>query len=96
MARRTDEERLQEIEKKMEQMKAKKQQVETRLKEKERKQRTKRLIEVGAIFEKYFEIEGKEEAEKIALAYQSNILKKKNEILKKEIEEIKQLIGNQK
>lgn len=96
MARRTDEERLKEIEKKMEQMKARKQQVETRLKEKERKQRTKRLIEVGAIFEKYFEIEGKEEAEKIALAYQSNILKKKNEILKKDIEEIKQLIGNQK
>ena len=80
-ARKTDEERLQELEKKMEQIKARKQQVETRLKEKNRKARTKRLIEIGAIFEKYFELESKEEAEKIALAYQNNVLKKKSEIL---------------
>ena len=96
VARKTDEERLQELQKKVEQLKARKQQVEMRLKEKDRKQRTKRLIEVGAIFEKYFEIEGKEEAEKIASAYQSNVLKKKSEILKNDIEKIKQLVGNQK
>lgn len=90
VARKTDEERLQELEKKMEQMKARKQQVETRLKEKERKQRTKRLIEVGAIFEKYFEIEGKEEAEKIALTFQHSVLKNKNKVLSMNMEQIKQ------
>lgn len=51
MARKTDEERLQELEKKIEQAKAKKLQIERRMKEKERKERTRRLIQVGAIFE---------------------------------------------
>lgn len=74
MVRKTDEERLQELEKQMEQIKARKQQVESRLKEKERKERTKRLIEVGAIFEKYFEIEGQEEAEKIAISLKNMLL----------------------
>ena len=55
MARKTDEERLKELEKKIEQIKVQKQQVESRLKEKERKERTRRLIQVGAIFEKYFD-----------------------------------------
>ena len=56
---KTDEERLKELEEKMEQMKVQKQQVESRLKEKERKERTRRLIQVGAIFEKYFDIIGR-------------------------------------
>ena len=47
-------------------MKARKQQIESRLKEKERKERTRRLIQIGAIFEKYFDIEGVDQAEKIA------------------------------
>jgi len=51
MARKTDEERLQELEKKIGQAKAKKLQIERRMKEKERKERTRRLIQVGAIFE---------------------------------------------
>lgn len=90
VARKTDEEKLQDLEKQMEQIKARKQQVETRLKEKERKQRTKRLIEVGAIFEKYFEIEGKEEAEKIALAFQHPVLKNKSKVISMSMEQIKQ------
>ncbi|MGF9944639.1 hypothetical protein ABEX44_15455 [Priestia megaterium] len=81
MARKTDEEKLQELELKMEQIKARKQQVEARLKEKERKARTKRLIEVGAIFEKYFAIEGSEDAEKIAKTLQSYVEKNKEKIL---------------
>lgn len=81
MARKTDEEKLQELEQKMEQIKARKQQVEARLKEKERKARTKRLIEVGAIFEKYFEIEGQEEAEKIAKSLQAYVSKHKEKML---------------
>lgn len=68
--KRTGEEILQELEEKIEKMKAKKQQVEARKKEKER---TRRLIQVGAIFEKYFEIQSEEEAEKIAKALQSYV-----------------------
>ncbi|MEH7430240.1 hypothetical protein V7151_27105 [Priestia megaterium] len=88
MARKTDEEKLKELELKMEQIKARKQQVEARLKEKERKARTKRLIEVGAIFEKYFEIEGQEEAEKIAMAFQKSVNENKEKILNYPLAEI--------
>jgi hypothetical protein len=79
--KRTDEEILQELEDKIEKMKAKKQQVEARKKEKERKERTRRLIQVGAIFEKYFEIQSEEEAEKIAKALKSYVGKNKDKIL---------------
>jgi hypothetical protein len=78
--KRTDEEILQELEEKIGKMKAK-QQVEARKKEKERKERTRRLIQVGAIFEKYFEIQSEEEAEKIAKALQSYVGKNKDKIL---------------
>lgn len=92
MAKKTDQERLQEIEEQMEKIKARKQQVESRLKEKARKERTKRLIEVGAIFEKYFEIEGQEEAEKMALYFQSTALKRKDKVLEKSLEEVKEVV----
>jgi len=82
MARKTDAERLLELEKKMEQLKARKQQVESRMKEKERKERTRRLIQVGAIFEKYFDIEDVDQAEKIAVAVQDFVKQNKEQILK--------------
>lgn len=90
MAKKTDQERLLEIEGQMEKIKAKKQQVESRLKDKARKERTKRLIETGAIFEKHFEIESKEDAEKIAVTYQKSVASKKDKILSKSLEELKQ------
>jgi hypothetical protein len=52
--RRSPEERLAELNKKMEQLKAQKQRVQAQLSQKERKDRTRRLIQVGAIFEKQF------------------------------------------
>ncbi|WP_088835406.1 hypothetical protein [Paenibacillus tyrfis] len=52
--RRSPEERLAELNKKMEQLKAQKQRVRAQLNQKERKDRTRRLIQVGAIFEKQF------------------------------------------
>lgn len=52
--RRSPEEQLAELDKKMEQIKAKKQQIQTRITQKERKERTRRLIQIGAIFEKQF------------------------------------------
>ena len=76
MARKTDAERLLELEIKMEQLKARKQQVESRMKEKERKERTRRLIQVGAIFEKYFNIEDVDQAEKIAFGMKGIVMKK--------------------
>lgn len=61
--RRRPEEQLEEINKKIEQMKARKQKLQSQLSQKERKERTRRLIQVGAIFEKYFETQSIEEAE---------------------------------
>ena len=52
--RKTPEERLAELNKKMEQLKAQKQRVQAQLSQKERKERTRRLIQVGAIFENQF------------------------------------------
>ena len=85
MARKTDGERLLELEKKMEQLKARKQQVESRLKEKERKERTRRLIQVGAIFEKYFDIEDVDQAEKIAFALGDFVKKNKEQIFRETV-----------
>ena len=87
--RKTDKERLEELNQKMEQMKAKKMQLETRLKEKERKERTKRLIEVGAIFEKYFAITGKDQAEKVALGMKEIVEKNKEKLLNIDEEKFK-------
>ena len=92
MARKTDRERLQELEEKMEQMKARKQQVESRIKEKERKERTKRLIEIGAIFERHFEITSKEEAEKIAWGFKKVINNRKEDLAKLSIDELKKQV----
>src|SRR5579875_2428482 len=88
MARKSELERLHELEDQMNKIKARKQQLEARLKEKERKARTKRLIEVGAIFEKYFEITDQEDAEKIAIYLSSTVARKKEEVLKMTKEEI--------
>lgn len=63
MARKSEQERLLEVEQKIEQLRAQKQQLETRVKEKERKERTRRLIQVGAVFEKWWDVQTPEEAE---------------------------------
>lgn len=49
--RKTDEQRLLELKKQMEQLKAKEKIIKTRQSEKQRKARTKRLIEIGAVVE---------------------------------------------
>lgn len=63
MARKSEKERLLEVEQKIEQLRAQKQQLETRVKEKERKERTRRLIQIGAVFEKWWDVQTPEEAE---------------------------------
>jgi hypothetical protein len=66
--RKTPQERLEEMEQKMEQLKAKKLQLQAQVSQQERKARTRRLIEIGAIFEKNFDIDSVETAQKMALA----------------------------
>ncbi|KOO43754.1 hypothetical protein [Priestia koreensis] len=91
MVRKTDEERLLELENKMKEMEAKKQQIAQRLKEKERKERTRRLIQIGAIFEKHFEIQGEEEAEKVALYLKSVFTKNRDKIANMTKDQLNQL-----
>jgi len=90
MARKTDAERLLELEKKMEQLKARKQQVESRMKEKERKERTRRLIQIGAIFEKYFDIVGEDQAEKVAFGMKEIVEKHKEKLMTIDLEKSKE------
>lgn len=54
---------LQKIEQRMAQLKAQKQAILNREKEKERKERTRRLIQVGAVVEKYLQVSTPEQAE---------------------------------
>lgn len=89
MARKTDAERLQELEEKMEQIKARKQQVASRIAQKERKERTRRLIQVGAIFEKYFDIVGEDQAEKVAYGMKDAVEKHKDKLLNIDVEQSK-------
>ncbi len=90
MTTRTDEDRLKELDEQMEKIKARKQQIANRMRDKERKARTKRLIEVGAIFEKHFEFEGQEDAEKIALALSAYVANNKEKLLSLTKEELKE------
>jgi hypothetical protein len=87
--KRTDDERLLELEQKIEQAKAKKHQIERRMKEKERKERTRRLIQVGAIFEKYFGIEDEEEAEQVAYGMKQAVEKHKDQLKKIDVDKSK-------
>lgn len=93
MARKSDEERLKELEIKMEQIKAKKQQVASRIQQKERKERTRRLIQVGAIFESYFGFKEEgltpEQAEQIALGLSAYVKKNKDKLMGIDVEKSK-------
>lgn len=81
MAQKTGEERIQEIETKINQLETRKIRLGNRLNEQKRKERTRRLIQVGAIFEKYFEIEGEVEAELIASKLANHVKQHKHDLL---------------
>lgn len=78
--------KIEKINNKINQLEQRKIRMENRSKnlldKQDRRERTRRLIQVGAIFEKYFEIEGAEEAEKVALALSEIVKKNKDRILK--------------
>jgi hypothetical protein len=90
MVRKTDDEKLQELEEKIAQIKAQKQQLANRIQTKERKERTRRLIQVGAIFEKYFDIVGEVQAEKVAYGLKDRAILHKNDLLRIDIEKSKE------
>lgn len=89
MVRKTDEQRLRELEDKVKQLDAQREKIASRLKEKQRKERTRRLIQVGAVFEKYFDIEGEEEAEKVAYGMKDAVKKHKENLMKIDVEKSK-------
>ncbi|MFB5678810.1 hypothetical protein [Paenibacillus terreus] len=64
--RKTPEQKLIEIEEKVKQLKARQQKIKSQVSQQERKARTRRLIQVGAMFEKYFETQTFDEAEALA------------------------------
>lgn len=57
-------ERIEKLEEKISKLKAQKQALVAREKEKARKERTRRLIQIGALFESYTGVSSLEEAEK--------------------------------
>jgi hypothetical protein len=61
--KRSPAERMQELDKRIEQLKARKEKLEMQMNEKERKVRTRRLIQIGAIIEKYWGNVSPEEVE---------------------------------
>lgn len=78
-----DNERLKKIDEKMAQLKAQKQAIMNREKEKERKERTRRLIQNGALAEKYLNCENMQPEEfemllqkVVAVADIKNMIKK--------------------
>jgi hypothetical protein len=78
MKEKSIEAKLQHIQKQKQLLQRKKHEIKKRLNGGElRKERTKRLIETGAIFEKYFECHSVEEAEQIANQFGEWIKNKK-------------------
>ncbi|WP_451541579.1 hypothetical protein [Streptomyces sp. NPDC003631] len=93
MARKTEEERLLEMDEKIKKMQAEKQRLANQLKEKERKSRTKRLIQIGALMEKHLKIEGEEEAIKLIASFQKAILERKEQIQAMDIHLAREILG---
>lgn len=76
------EERLEDIQKRKQQLIEQERLIKARMSQKERKERTRRLIQEGAIFEKYLGSASLEDATAICeyLVQQPNIMQKINEL----------------
>ncbi|MCM3364792.1 conjugal transfer protein TraD [Niallia sp. MER TA 168] len=92
MARRTEEERLIDLEEKIKKMQLEKQRLANQVRQKERKERTRRLIQVGGLIEKYLEIDGEEEAIKLIAYFKEDVVKNKEKILKMDIEQARKIL----
>ncbi|MEK8217141.1 hypothetical protein [Paenibacillus sp. FSL L8-0463] len=70
---KSPEEKLAELDRKMEQLKQRKKNLQVKVSQKERKQRTRNLIEIGAIFNKNFDVQTPNEAELIAVEFREKV-----------------------
>ncbi|NMO80140.1 conjugal transfer protein TraD [Niallia alba] len=92
MARRTEEERLVDLEEKIRKMQMEKQRLANQVRQKERKERTRRLIQVGGLIEKYFEIKGEEETIKLIVSFKESVEKNKEKILSLDIDQARKIL----
>jgi hypothetical protein len=92
LARRTEEERLVDLEEKIRKMQLEKQRLANQVRQKERKERTRRLIQVGGLIEKHFEIEGQEETIKLIASFKEVVLKNKNKMLAMDINDARKVL----
>ena len=92
LARRTEEERLVDLEEKIRKMQLEKQRLANQVRQKERKERTRRLIQVGGLIEKHFEIEGEEETIKLIASFKESVVNNKEKILDLDIDQARTIL----
>lgn len=72
-SRRSPAEKLEDIDKKMEQLRQRKKDLQVKVSVEERKKRTRNLIHIGAIFNTNFDVQTPEEAEYIASQFRDQV-----------------------
>lgn len=92
MARKTEEERLIDLDEKIKKMQLEKQRLANQVRQKERKERTRRLIQVGGLIEKHFEIEGEEETIKLIASFKETVIKNKEKMLAMDIDQARKIL----
>jgi len=92
LARKTEEERLIDLDEKIKKMQLEKQRLENQVRQKERKERTRRLIQVGGLIEKHFEIKGEEEVIKLIVSFKESVEKNKEKILSLDIDQARKIL----
>ncbi|WP_437834678.1 hypothetical protein ACQRXC_29610 (plasmid) [Niallia taxi] len=95
MARKSEEERLLDMDEKIKKMQAEKQRLANQVKQKERKARTQRLIRMGGLLEKYLGITGEEETIKLIASFQKSILENKDRVHAMDINQARNILGIQ-
>ena len=92
LARKTEEERLIDLDEKIKKMQLEKQRLANQVRQKERKERTRRLIQVGGLIEKHFEIEGEEETIKLIASFKETVIKNKEKMLAMDIDQARKIL----
>lgn len=95
LARKTEEERLLEMDEKIKKMQAEKQRLANQVKQKERKIRTQKLIRMGGLLEKHLGITGEEETIKLIASFQRSIFENKDRVNAMDINQARNILGIQ-
>lgn len=94
MARKSKKERMMDLDEKIKLMQLEKQRLANELKQKERKERTRRLIKLGAIMESQYEVtDNEEEAIKVLAYCKESVLKNKESIRNMDINVARKILG---